>query len=277
MNNWIREPLLHFFLLGAAIFVLFALFDPSPRPRSVNAIVVSDDDARRLIAQFEAVWRRRPSERELDHMISKFVREEVYVREALALGLDKDDAVIRRRLQMKMEFLTESGAEAAKPDDATLQAHLNANSDRFAQPSLVAFDQILLGDNIGDDDAAAIKTKLSGGEPPENYARSSLLPSQFRLSPETTVESTFGAGFFESIFAFPIAEWSGPVRSPFGSGRPPAASPAPPPSGSAPQGLPRNYTRRSWTGSASISWMSFSGVWPGGQIPATTQLLVGAD
>ena len=149
-------------------------------------------------------------------MISKFVREEVYVREALALGLDKDDAVIRRRLQMKMEFLTESGAEAAKPDDATLQAHLNANSDRFAQPSLVAFDQILLGDNIGDDDAAAIKTKLSGGEPPENYARSSLLPSQYRLSPVTTVESTFGAGFFESIFAFPIAEWSGPVRSPFG-------------------------------------------------------------
>lgn len=216
MNNWIREPLLHFFLLGAAIFVLFALFDPSPRPRSVNAIVVSDDDARRLIAQFEAVWRRRPSERELDHMISKFVREEVYVREALALGLDKDDAVIRRRLQMKMEFLTESGAEAAKPDDATLQAHLNAKSDRFVQPSLVAFDQILLEEGIGEDEVSKIKDKLSGGEPSENFARSSLLPSQFRLSPEKTVESTFGTGFFEAVFAFPIAEWSGPVRSPFG-------------------------------------------------------------
>lgn len=216
MNNCIREPLLHFFLLGAAIFVLFALFDPSPRPRSVNAIVVSDDDARRLITQFEAVWRRRPSERELDHMISKFVREEVYVREALALGLDKDDAVIRRRLQMKMEFLTESGAEAAKPEDATLQAHLNAKSDRFAQPSLVAFDQILLEEGIGEDEVSKIKDKLSGGEPSENFARSSLLPSQFRLSPEKTVESTFGTGFFEAVFAFPVGEWSGPVRSPFG-------------------------------------------------------------
>ena len=117
----LREPLLHFFLLGAAIFGLFALVDDTPPPVAANVLEVTEDDARRLVAEFEATWRRPPTVAELDHMIGQLVREEVYVREALALGLDRDDAVIRRRLQTKMEFLTESGAEAVQPDDATLR------------------------------------------------------------------------------------------------------------------------------------------------------------
>jgi hypothetical protein len=139
-----RDPLVHFFLLGAAIFGLFALVDDTPPPVAANVFEVTEDDARRLAAEYEATWRRPPTVAELDYMIGERVREEVYVREALALGLDRDDAVIRGRLQTKMEFLTESGPEAVQPDDATLQAHLDSDPDRFTEPALVAFEQVLL-------------------------------------------------------------------------------------------------------------------------------------
>jgi hypothetical protein len=118
----LRDPLVHFFVLGAAIFGLFAMVDDTPPPVAANLLVIEEDDARRLAAEFEATWRRPPTVAELDYMIGQTVREEVYVREALALGLDADDAVIRRRLQTKMEFLTESGAEALAPDEAALAA-----------------------------------------------------------------------------------------------------------------------------------------------------------
>ena len=126
MKSLLREPLLHFLLLGAAIFGLFVLFDDTPPPTAEQSIAVTENDARRLVAEFEATWRREPTVQELDRLIEHLVNEEVYVREAKALGLDQGDTIIRRRLQLKMEFLTETGAQSADPDDATLADHLAA-------------------------------------------------------------------------------------------------------------------------------------------------------
>ena len=211
-----RDPLLHFFVLAAAVFGLFALVDDSPPPVAANVLEVTEDDARRLAAEFEATWRRPPTVAEFDHMIGQFVREEVYVREALALGLDRDDAVIRRRLQTKMEFLTESGAEAVQPDDATLQAHLEANADRFAEPPLVAFAQILLDDRVGAEEVELVEARLNRGIDPGEAARPTLLPPVFRLSPVQVVDGTFGAGFFDAIGRLPVGSWAGPVETSLG-------------------------------------------------------------
>ena len=217
MRPFLREPLLHFFLLGAAIFGVYAVLDESPPARAENVLVVTDDDARRLVAEFEATWRRPPTPEELDHMIGQYIREEVYVREALALGLDQDDAVIRRRLQQKMEFLTESGAGAVNPEDATLQAHLEANRDRFVEPPLIAFEQVLLPDGTDGGDAAAILARLREGDDPGTYARSTMLPSTVRPSPPRAVDGTFGMGVFDVLAALSVGEWSGPVDTAFGS------------------------------------------------------------
>jgi hypothetical protein len=212
----LREPLLHFFLLGAAIFALFALVDDSPPPVAANRLEITVEDARSLAAGFEATWLRRPTAAELDHMIGERVREEVYVREALALGLDRDDTVIRQRLQTKMEFLTESGAGAVLPDDATLAAHLAANSDRFAEPPLVAFAQILLDAQIGPEDARLLAARLDQGADPGAAARPTLLPSVFGPAPAQVVDGTFGAGFFATLETLPPGAWSGPVATPLG-------------------------------------------------------------
>ena len=217
MTRLLRDPLLHFFIIAAAIFGLYAILDDTPPPAPANQLVIGEDDARRLVAEFEATWRRPPTVKELDHMIGQLVREEVYVREALALGLDQDDAVIRRRLQTKMEFLTESGAEAIAPDDATLAAHLSAHPDRFAEPALVAFEQILLAEGIDSAEAGVLEARLNIGADPGDAARPTLLPPAFRLSPKQVVDSTFGTGFFEALGDLPVGPWSGPVETPLGT------------------------------------------------------------
>lgn len=216
MARLLRDPLLHFFLVAAAIFGLYAVVDDGPPPVAANRLVVSENDARLLVAEFEATWRRRPTVEELDHMITQRVREEVYVREALALGLDRDDAVIRRRLQTKMEFLTESGADAAEPDEATLQAHLEAHPERFAEPPLVAFEHVLLDERIGRDGMVIIEARLNRGDDPGEAARPTLLPATFRLSSAQVVDGTFGMGFFESLGELPVGTWAGPVETPLG-------------------------------------------------------------
>jgi hypothetical protein len=216
MRALLREPLFHFFLLGAAIFGLFAQVDDTPPPVAANVLEVTEGDARRLAAEFEATWRRLPTAGELDHMIGERVREEVYVREALALGLDRDDAVIRRRLQIKMEFLMESGAGAVEPDEATLQAHLEAHSDRFAEQPLVAFEQILLDERIGGEEVALVGARLNRGIDPGAAARATLLPAVFRPSPVQVVDGTFGSGFFDALGTLPVGLWAGPVETSLG-------------------------------------------------------------
>ncbi|MFO7900077.1 MAG: peptidylprolyl isomerase, partial [Planctomycetota bacterium] len=216
MRTVIREPLVHFFLIGAALFALFAVLDDSPPPAAENMLVVSEDDARRLAAEFGATWHRLPTVEELDHMIGERVREEVYVREALVLGLDRDDAVVRRRLQTQMEFLTESGAKAVHPDQATLQAHLEAHSGRFAEPPLVAFEQILLDERIGGEEVALVAARLNRGIDPGTAARPTLLPPMFRPSPVQAVDGNFGSGFFDALGALPVGLWAGPVETSLG-------------------------------------------------------------
>ncbi|MEM7074617.1 MAG: peptidylprolyl isomerase [Pseudomonadota bacterium] len=216
MSRWLHEPMLHFFVLGALVFALFAVFDDTPSPVAENRLVISEADARQLVAEFQGVWRRLPTEDELTYMIEQRIREEVYVREALALGLDRDDAVIRRRLQTKMEFLTESGAEAANPDEATLQAHLEQHADRFTVQPRVAFEQVMLDDAISDDEAGLVLVALNGGADPAAVAQSTLLPPQLQATPRQAVDGTFGTGFFDALARLPEGQWAGPVTSGLG-------------------------------------------------------------
>jgi hypothetical protein len=125
-----REPLVHFVLLGAA---LFAAFDVAgKRPQGVPAkIVVTQGQIAAMNAEFARTWQRPPTPQELDGLIGDRIREEVYCREAVALGLDKDDAVIRRRLRQKLEFVSEDAASALEPTDDDLRGYFRAHPDSF--------------------------------------------------------------------------------------------------------------------------------------------------
>lgn len=105
----LREPLLHFLVIGGLIFLLYSAVDDT-RETPADVIVVTPARIDQLAADFKAVWKQMPTADELDALIEEHVREEVYYREALALGLDRNDTVVRRRLRQKMEFLTDTGA-----------------------------------------------------------------------------------------------------------------------------------------------------------------------
>jgi hypothetical protein len=125
-----REPLVHFLLLGAALFVAFDVAGKRPQDAPAR-IVVTQGQIAAMTAEFTRTWQRPATPEELDGLIRDRVREEVYCREAVALGLDKDDAIIRRRLRQKLEFVSEDTASALEPSDDDLRAYFSAHPESF--------------------------------------------------------------------------------------------------------------------------------------------------
>ena len=144
MKALLREPLLHFLILGAAVFAVFRVVDETPAAFEPNLLEVTESDVSLLSQQFEATWRRPPTEREVSVLIDSQIEEEVLVREAQALGLDQGDTIIRRRLAQKMTFLLEGSVEAVVPTETELAEHLAAYPERFRKSALIAFEQVLL-------------------------------------------------------------------------------------------------------------------------------------
>ena len=144
MRSFLREPLVHFLLLGATLFLLDAWLRPAAVPAGNTEIVVSEARIRSIAQNFSRTWQRPPTREELDGLIASHVREEVFYREAQALGLDRDDAIIRRRLQQKMEFVSEEAATLAPPTDDDLTAYLKANADAFRTEPRATFSQVYL-------------------------------------------------------------------------------------------------------------------------------------
>jgi hypothetical protein len=203
MRRLVHEPLLHFLLLGAALFVAFGLRgDGSGGER--DTIVISAGRIESLSAAFARTWRRPPSAEELAALIQEHVREEVFYREALALGLDRDDTVVRRRLRQKLEFLAEGIAAPSEPGEAELAAHLRAHAERFQVEGRVSFRQLRWD-----------------GEPTETAGdgAASLVPERLVDVPWSEVERQFGPAFAARLRRLPIGRWQGPVASGVGTHR----------------------------------------------------------
>lgn len=159
LAGWTREPLAHFLAAGAALFALFAWMGEDVDPAS-RTITVTQEDRARLALQWERTFARPPTDGELDALTEQFVREEVLYREALRLGLDRDDAVVRKRMATKMDFLATSAAETAQPDDAVLQKWLEDHPTRFASDARFTFDQLYFAERPAAE--AALKRLAAG-------------------------------------------------------------------------------------------------------------------
>ena len=218
LQRLLREPLLHFFAIGGLIFLLFVAVDDTP-DAPTELIVVTPERIDRLAAGFSSVWTRKPTADELDALIGEHVREEVYYREAMALGLDRDDAVIRRRLRQKMEFLTDTGAQLLEPSADELETYFAANERTFRRGPRLAFEQVYLGEAPGSESISRSLSALQSdpAADPSALGERSLLPAQLGLSPPNAVDGVFGKGFFELIVEIPPRAWTGPVASAYGA------------------------------------------------------------
>jgi parvulin-like peptidyl-prolyl isomerase len=219
----LREPLLHFLLLGALLFAVDAWRRPPERVGSGGEIVVTEARVRTLAQNFARTWQRPPTREELDGLVESYVREEVMVREALALGLDRDDAIIRKRLQQKVEFVSDQAAALAAPSDAELEAYMAKNADAFRREPRVTFVQVYLdparrGAAL-QADAALLRDRLAANTIDIKKAGDPLMLLQPRYddAPKGEVARLFGTEFADELVRQRTGGWVGPLRSGYGA------------------------------------------------------------
>jgi len=224
LKSLAREPLVHFLLLGAALFLLDAWARPAAAPAGATEIVVSEARVRNLAQTFGRTWQRPPTQEELDGLVESYVREEVFYREALALGLDRDDAIVRRRLQQKMEFVSEEAAALAKPTDEDLAKYLAANADAFRVEPRATFVQVYLdpqkrGAALDADAKRLLGTLNAAGavDPARSGDALMLLEPRYENASQSELARLFGAEFAALLMKQPTGTWSGPIRSGYGA------------------------------------------------------------
>lgn len=223
MNRLLREPLLHFVVLGAALFVAYSLRPHSGRDNIPGHIVITRGEIEHLAYGFTKAWQRPPTSDEIAGLVRDRVREEVYCREAIALGLDKDDSVIRRRLRQKMQFVSDDIVAQAEPTDADLNAYLTQHSDGFRLGPRFTFRQVYLnpeahGSHL-ERDAAQLLGRLqrAGGRADVSALGDAfLLESNFTAMPASDVARQFGDGFAAQLGELSPGQWRGPLESGFG-------------------------------------------------------------
>ena len=210
-----REPLLHFLLGGVALFLLFNLVSDSDRVAN-DEIVVTVGQVESIVTIFQKTRQRPPTQDELRGLIDNYIVEEMLYREAVEIGLDKDDTIIRRRLRQKMEFLLDD-VTLVEPTDADLQLYLDNNTDRFRTDAIISFDQIYLNE-FSRDKAETMLISLRTGEVdnPNDLSESHLIPFRLESVSESIVSAQFGDKFKTLLFGLDVNEWTGPVESPFG-------------------------------------------------------------
>ena len=221
LRRLLKEPLVHFLALALVVFAVYGVINTSEAEKP-DRIVVTGPKIEQIAGLFAKAWQRPPTVAELKDLIDDYVKEEILVREALALGLDKDDTVIRRRLRLKMEFLSDAESEALSPTDAELEAYLRANPGKFEIDPMIAFRQIYLNParrrgTLDQDAATIIEVLLSSARAdPSALGDSTLLPSELPVTSKSSISQIFGREFADALRNATPGQWTGPVKSAFG-------------------------------------------------------------
>ena len=220
--RWLREPLLHFILIGAALFLLFYQV-AEPEAVSDNRIVISEADIDRMITLFDRKFHRLPDRQELNGLVEAQIREEVLYREAMAMGLDQDDTIVRRRMAQKLEFLFTDLADATDPADAELQRFLSENPNKFIEPARNSFIHVYFSASERADtaeaDAQQLLAVLNSNQEPVDLATAGdpfMFGYTFDRQSEHQVSRIFGNEFARALYTLTTGAWHGPIVSAYG-------------------------------------------------------------
>ena len=225
VSRRLREPLLHFLLLGAVLFGAYNYFEPQlAGPEASKQINLTPDDLLELVLVFQSQWQRPPTQEEFGRLVESKVKEEVLFREAVAMGLDKDDTIVKRRMAQKMQFLAEDVAAAHEPTTAELEAWYANNAAKFALPGRLNFRHLYFSpDRRGArarDDAVNALTKLAG-QPVDSKLAASLgdpfmLQDYYADRSPDQLARELGPHFAQEVFRARPGTWQGPIESGFG-------------------------------------------------------------
>ncbi len=219
-----REPLLHFLLLGAALFIAYAYLRKGKEASSRGPqIVVSAGKIEQLAAIFTRTWQRPPSQQEVEELINDYIREEAAYREGVAMGLDQNDTIIRRRVRQKLDFVAEDLASQLQPTDEDLATYLQTHADDFRVAPRLSFRQVFFdpekhGDGLGkivNDSIATLQDAPSVDA--QEMGDRTLLEFRYENVSQRDVGSLFGEHFASEIFKIEPGKWQGPKASAYGA------------------------------------------------------------
>jgi hypothetical protein len=212
----IREPLVHFVLIGAVLFAFTALRE---RQQEHAEIRISAGEIAQLASFWETQARRKPSAEELRALIDERIDEEVLAREAVRLGLDRDDVIVRRRLAQKMAFVSDDLAVMTEPGEAELREYFDAHKDAFTTPDLYALRHVFFNPDRHaqlDADAQRALQRLAHGANAHEVGDPFMLPRELADVSRDDIARDYGSAFADAVTTSAPGTWAGPVRSPFG-------------------------------------------------------------
>jgi hypothetical protein len=222
MRKLLREPLLHFMLLGFGLFLLHGWMGGLAGGAG-KSIVITQGRIEQLVAAYARMNQRAPVASELEALIDDAIREEIFYREARALGLDQDDTIVRRRLRQKLEFVSEDVVPVPEPTDVQLKGYLQAHPEKFRSEARYSLSQVYLnpqrhGERLaGDMQALLAELQRTGAvADASKLGDAFLLEHRFQDVTASELVRLFGAGFETALRALPINEWQGPVPSGYG-------------------------------------------------------------
>ncbi len=215
-----RDPLVHFLLLGGLLFLLYAWRGEQEEVDPFQ-IVISDEEVQSMRQALSVLHGRAPTEEELRATIEPRIKDEILYREALALGLDQDDSLVRARLTEKMLFLTQDVAEPATPTTGELEEYFDADPERFLVPASVSFEQRFFSPSAQRSDlesaVADAVAALQAGTGDDIASDEFLFDDTYEQASYASLAAGFGAGFADTLETLPAdAVWQGPIRSDFG-------------------------------------------------------------
>jgi hypothetical protein len=223
--KFIKEPLLQFMLIGGCIYLAYVLYGTQNEDLEDRTVVVDSGRIETFISAWESRWNRPPTERELNQIIDQYIREDILYREALGLGLDKDDPITRRRMAQKMEFLTKDIASYKKPEESELLRYFEENIEEYSDPDLITFTHVFFDPDVRGDttleDAALLLAELEVAGSPDlsepHIGDRFMLQNYYPRKEELEIRKLFGSGFSAAVMKLEPGKWHGPVLSGYGT------------------------------------------------------------
>lgn len=218
-----KEPFLHFLLLGLIIFVVNAIVNRTESNSDSEQIIIDDQDINRLIAQYKQVWNEEPQKSTIQKLMDQYVESEIMYREALAMNLDHNDEIIKRRLKQKYEFLVSDLITSRAPTDSELNAYYEDNKEQFKAESSYSFSQFYFSPDLRIKPLSDAKKFLQdvsaqNAKPVDITVKTDPLhvKTTFENASASKIRSDFGLDFQTQLQGDQSLGWRGPLSSGFG-------------------------------------------------------------
>ncbi|MEW6993450.1 peptidyl-prolyl cis-trans isomerase [Colwelliaceae bacterium MEBiC 14330] len=220
MHKIFKEPLIHFFLIGCAIYGVYLWL--TNQNQDTSPIIVNEGKVKQLVTMHKKIWQREPNNKELDNLIQEYLLEEIAYREGIALGLDLNDIVIKRRVRQKLDFIAEESLPRPSPTDQILKDYMNQHPEKFRQDDLytfrhIFFDKARHDDVVNQANQLLIKLRKTPNIDTTNLGAGYFFKRYYQSITIDKLDNVFGKKFSQMLVSTSAQNWHGPLQTDFGS------------------------------------------------------------